>query len=264
MFPRAWPRRLLAALVLLAAPCMALAEPIRICISDTPYPPFMFPDREGAIQWLLKHAALRAQLDVEFHAIPIKRCLAEMASGKMAARMAGNTPLTRASLKFPGKGKEPDPERALGAAREMVFRAKDSKLDWDGHQFLHLNGTVLMQPGFAFTESLLRPMHVVIDDGGKTLEVNIGKLMAGRGAAVIGYEFYAPFVLARPEFNGKVEMLPIPVHEATYYLAFAPDYYRQHAAEVERLWTAAAEVRRTPAYEAFKQSVIDATLEEVR
>ncbi len=249
---------------LLAVTGMGRAEPVRVCISDIPYPPFLFPDRDGSIQWLLKKAAARAGVSIELPVMPIKRCMAEMVSGRIAARVAGDTPVTRASLSFPSKAGAPDADLSLGYAREMAFRLKDGTVDWDGHSFVRLNGTVLMQPGFSYTEELMQRLHVNVDIGGKTLDANLGKLLAGRGDIAIGFEFYAPFVLARPEFTGKIEMLPIPVHEATYYLTFAPDYYKRHRADVERLWTAAAEIRRTPAYEALKQSIIKATLDEAR
>jgi polar amino acid transport system substrate-binding protein len=250
------PARAVCTVVLLAAWASAqCAEPIRICITDIAYPPYLYPDREGSIQWLVRQAALHTGLRADFAPMPIKRCIAQIAAGQMDARIAGSSAVTRAGLRFPMKDGVTDAGRALGSAREMLFRLKNSPVEWDGRQMEHVTGPVLMQPGFPTTELLLKRFGVQIDSGGKTLEANLGKLLAGRGQLAIGFEFYAAGVLARPEFSGKIEMLPIPIHEAGYYLAFSPAYYAAHGADVERLWAACAEVRHGAEYEALRQAL---------
>ncbi|MES2126121.1 MAG: hypothetical protein V4463_02525 [Pseudomonadota bacterium] len=233
----------------------ASAAPMQICISDVSMPPFIYKDRDGTIQVLLKQAAIRAGLPVILLPMPIKRCLAELTAGKVAARIAGVNDLTRDTLRFPMNGKDFDAERALGVAREVALRLKGSELEWDGQHFSKLNHAVLMQPGFPGTELLLKSLKIPIDSGGKTMAINLDKLLAKRGEVVVGLESSARVLMEQAPYAGKFEMLPIPVHTVTHYLAFSRVYYEAYSDDVERLWNAIVDTKRSPEFETARQAV---------
>lgn len=226
----------------------AAAVPIKVCQDDLPHPPFLFPDRAGTIQILLSLTAEKVGVVLDTHYVPIRRCQAEIESGDASARVASETPVTVQTMAFPKSGNKLDEKRAVAFARHMLFRVKGAKVAWDGNQFKDLHLPVMLQPGYVQSEARLAALHVTVDETGKDLAINFSKLIAGRGDLVVALEYDGQQMMKRPEFQGRVEMLPVPLAEVPYYFAFSKDYYEHHQDLVEKFWDQAAQLKSSQEY----------------
>ncbi len=240
-------------LALLMLPLVAHGSDLRLCTDDKSHMPFMTPQGGGLAGMLIQMAAKEVGVQVEFHAAPTTRCREEIRVGVAHGfPTAPYTPALEPFMAFPMKNGKPDAERAVMTARAVVFRLKASPAHWDGTQFSHVSKPVLIPFGAVLLVDRLKAMEVPADDKGKTLEANLIKLLAGRGEVAIGSETSGLALLATPQFQGKIEMLPIAFTEEPYYLGLNRQFYEANTEQMEALWTAVGRIRKTPAY--LKQS----------
>ena len=229
----------------LAGHAAAATAPLRICVDDQPHPPYVFPDHDGSLQQQLRTAAAQVGRTVRFLPAPILRCR-EMArigtiDGHLAmAYISANLPL----YAFPYKHGVIDTERAVVSTRTMVFRASGSTVHWDGKRFNGLGTPVLIPRGVLLLQERLDAMDQAFDAGGRALDANFDKLLAGRAALAIGYEQDGQDLLRTARYAGKIDTLPIPFTEEYSFLALSQPYYQANKDEAERLWTALGALKK--------------------
>jgi polar amino acid transport system substrate-binding protein len=224
---------------------------LRLCIEENPFPPLIYADRDGAIPILVRMAAHEAGLRVSFHRAPYLRCLAQVRGG-----LADGYPSVVHGVDgddayvFPGYPVAPDPARATVSTRMLVYRRSGTSVDWDGSAFSGLTRPVLHDHSGLLVAKRLRALGVLTDSSGKNAEANLGKLLAGRGDALVTFEVAAAPLLAQPRFAGKVEALPVPFFVENYYLAVRPAVYARYRDKVEAMWQALARLRNSAEYAA--------------
>ena len=106
--------------------------------------------------------------------------------------------------------------------------------------FLHLDGPLMVHAGADQMYYRASQVANTVDEGAHSLEQLLAKLQAGRGAMAVGWEENGKLLLRGPRFAGKIEMLPIPLSESDYYVAFSRCYWDRHPTEVRALWQALA------------------------
>lgn len=237
------------ATLLCSGTCLA-AEPITICIGNTASPPFLFPNKEGTVQVLIRMAAEQQGLQIKFQPMLPTKCAEEIRAGTINSGAAmGYTAANQEFAAFPmKKAGEADTSKAVGAARSVVYRMKGSKADWNGSSFSEVKQGVLFAKGNSVFTEKLKALKVPFNDETATFQKNLLKMVAGQGELVIGFEHEGKIRMEEPEFAGKIEVLPTPFTEAYYFMAFSKKYYEANAAQVDGLWSAIAKTRTNPAY----------------
>ncbi|SCK05226.1 hypothetical protein [Vogesella sp. LIG4] len=241
----------LGSALLLAMPAAAQAGTVlKVCVDEVPWLPYTVPDdrRPGTMQQLLQLTATELDVQVVSSYKPWKRCLQEVSSGQQDALLgAGPAPLNLGLSVFPLRYGKVDPERALGAARVVAFRRIASNVDWDGHHFQHLTRPVAVPSSYPLLIDAARRGGAQVDDGGKSSEQNLGKLLAERVDLAIGYENDLKDATDK-HFRGLVTQLPLAISEDFYYLSFSRRFYTAHIALAEQLWAALPRLRKSDQY----------------
>lgn len=232
------------------------AEPLRLCVAIQALPPFLYPNKEGTIQILIRMAAEQSGLQIKYEAMSLPKCVEEIRAGAMQGSSAmGATPQNQEFAVFPKKNNLIDNGDAVVAARSSVFRLKGSKADWNGKSFSNLKLPVLFATGNSVFTEKLKSLKTPYNDETLHFQKNLLKMIAGQGDLVIGLQAEGKMRLEEPEFAGKIEELPAPFTEAHYFVAISKKYYDANTVQVENLWNAIAKMKTNPAYLAAIKNV---------
>jgi polar amino acid transport system substrate-binding protein len=232
------PWRLLAAAVVLL-PGVSLAAKLRVCADVNPHPPYLMPDGSGSAGRLVSQAAREAGFELEFSAVPLARCRAEVKINLLhgfpiTPYMPGTLPF----MSYPMRNGALDESRATARVRIMLYRRTGTAVRLEGGRVGGLTRPVLVASGSLSMYEALEAAGARVDDQGKSLEANFAKLMAGRGDAAAGFEEEGARLMALPEYAGKIEVLPRPLLAQSYYLSVSNHFYAEHGPAVEKMWNA--------------------------
>lgn len=232
------PWRLLLAVVLLC-PGLATGAALRLCTDAQPHLPYLTPEGGGTLGRLVARAARESGIELEYHPASLARCRAEIALGLVHGfPMTPFMPEALPYAAYPMRGGVPDTARAVARARIMLFRRVGTQASWDGKRFFGLQRPVLASSNSVAIAKALKDNGTPMDDNGKSLSINFTKMLGGRSELSAGFEEEGRRLLDLPQFKGKIEMLPLPLIEKTYYLAVSKSYYAGNRERVERVWDA--------------------------
>jgi ABC-type amino acid transport substrate-binding protein len=244
------PMRGLFASVILASALDANALTVRLCTLDHPFPPFTMPDGKGQVQELLRLAGKEEAVTLENIFAPRLRCMAKFQSGEVDALISGYLPERLTLGAFPMIDDHVDDTKAVGTVRLNVYRLRGSRVDWDGKSFGGLNqGSVGIEVGLTAGQRL-RALGVNVDEGAKTVEQNLEKLLLGRVQAVVALESDAKLIIAQ-RFSDKIEALPQPFEYTVIHLQVNRHFYSLHKNSIDKLWTAIRQTRESPAFQQY-------------
>lgn len=226
-------------LVLMLCPAAAGAVALRLCADMNPRPPYMMPDGSGIADRRVAAAAREAGLIPQRYPVSLARCAAEVRAGLMHGfPMVPYKPDVFPFVVYPMRAGAIDARRATLTARQMLFRPKGGSASWDGKRITGVRRAVLVNAGSLPMIDTLKSLQVAADANGKSLPVNLAKMLAGRGDAAIGFEGEGMELLELPDFKGRVEMLPIPLVETDYFMAVSRSFYDANPRAVETMWDA--------------------------
>jgi polar amino acid transport system substrate-binding protein len=230
-------------------PVMGTAATLRVCVDDATHFPVLMPKLGGSSGILLRMAAADTGVELVVNTAPVARCR-ELIRGNLndAFPMTPYLPQALPFFDYPMKNGNVDQARAIGHIRNMVFRLKTSKANWDGTRFQRLAMPVLINFGASLVFDRLTAMQLRFDDNAKTLEANFKKMLVGRGDVTVALEGDGMLLLAKPEYRDKIEMLPKPFSDEPYYLAISKAFVASNPGVAERLWDAIPVVRASPPY----------------
>lgn len=245
-------RFLVSIAALLAASALqpaAALETIRICNEEKAHPPFVYPDRDGTVQILIRMAATRIGARVQIYPAPIRRCRADLLQGIAdAVPLAAFGAQLNKPFAFPMRDGRADPAKATATTDMLVFRRKGSTASWDGARFAGLAGPVLIPSAFAFLIQRLDATQVPYDDGARDAEQNFMKMLGGRGDLAILPANDGLEALQDRRWAEKIEVLPAPYLTQEFFLAFAPHYFQARPDIAAALWQAIADVKTSREY----------------
>lgn len=227
---------------------------LRFCSIDIDFAPISRVDGTGHYQFLLMQAASKAGIDVERRIAPRRRCLDEMRAGVKDGMVAAYAPERASFAVFPMAGDGPDVTKSFGTVRYYAYRRRNAAVSWNGSRFENLGAgsSVGVESAFVFVMDRLRGLGVDYDDGSKTLEQNMAKLLAGRVDAVIGMDLEADR-LVKERFPGLVERAGPPFDVTPMYLMVSRQFFAKHPDAAQRMWQAVEDVRNSPAYKRYQQ-----------
>lgn len=258
----------LIALMLAGLPALAWAqasgavvpmpEPVQLCYERLDIQPWRTLDGRGLNIELIRLAAARAGIPVQFVTLPWKRCLSEMRDGAVHGVFAASfLPERLAFGAYPG-GNPADPSMQLYADGYTLVRRKGDPIKWDGKHLTGLNGPVGVQIGYSVAHDL-RKMGVSVDEGSQSAKELLQKLQLGRlGAAAMGNSD-AQMLLGdatQPgEFAATTEALPVPLVQKAYYLMLSHQFVQDTPFMANKLWQGIAVARRSPEYQKLVREV---------
>lgn len=242
-------RLAVACLFLAAAQAIHAAETLRICTDDASHPPFLYPDRDGTIQVLVRMASAQVGKPVTFVPMPARRCKAELQGRAVdAAIVAAPVQANAGDYAYPVRQGRADPEKAVAVVQAKVFRRKGSKASWDGRRFSGLAGPVLVPTGNVFISHRLEQLKVPFDEGARDAEQNFLKLLGSRADLVIVPENDGTALLREAKWAARIEALPAPFTAQEFFLAFSQSYFREQPSVAMAFWRAIGEIRTSRAY----------------
>ena len=228
-------------------PGAVLATKLRVCTDVHPHLPYLMPDGSGSVGRLVKAGARAAGFDLEFYAVPLARCRAEVNTNVVHGfAMTPYLPDVLPFARYPMRNGRPDAARATMRARIMLYQRAGGPVTWDGKRVGGLVRPVLVPSGSLAMIDVLRKLGAPMDEQGRSLHANLSKLIAGRGDAAVGVWDEGAQLLLRPEFAGKIEVLPLPVFEQPYFLVVTKTYYAQHGPAVEKMWNTIGRLNQAP------------------
>lgn len=244
---------LLAAGCLLGAPAFASTNVV-LCFERQEVLPWRTLDGRGLDFELLGEAARRTDVTFEYRAMPWKRCLAQVAANEVDGAFAASFSKERQALAaFPG-GDKADPARRLHTDGYVLVRRKGSAIDWDGHEFKHVEGRIGVQLGYS-VGAFLRARQLPVDEGSQQADELAQKLLAGRLEAAAFGGGDAVRLLRGPLGQG-LEVLPVPLVEQSYYLMLSHGFVGANPKLAERIWNAIGAARASPAYSKRERVVV--------
>lgn len=228
----------------------ALAQSaMKICHENEDSYPWIFKDRVGLTTSLLKMAEKVYGGKVEVVGLPWKRCLDDARAGAIDGVVKISYAADRTDfLVYPMAGGNPDASKRLLNDSYSLYRMKGSTAaTWDG-KTLKVDGAVGAQSGFSIVKQL-QSLGARVDDGTRSADANLTKLVGGRLAAVaLQTEEGDISVAGSPETNGKVERVSPFLVEKPYFVAFSKQFYGKDEASAKKLWDAIATARESAEY----------------
>jgi polar amino acid transport system substrate-binding protein len=224
-------------------------DPVKLCFEESDVRPWRMVQGIGLNFDLINAAALKIGMQVEYVALPWKRCLAELQANEVDGAFAASYTADRAAMgAYPG-GTVPDASKRLYVDSYVLVRKKGSSLAWDGKAMSGVDGAIGIQLGYS-VGAQLKAMKLNVDDGSQGLSELISKLISGRlGGAAIGGSDAKSFAKLSPALAAQIEILPIPLVEKPYYLLLSHQLVSERSDMAQRLWSAIEKERLTSQYQ---------------
>jgi polar amino acid transport system substrate-binding protein len=228
---------------------VASSRELLACVSDQPFPPFTYPDREGLLQYLLRHAVEAQGLSVRFIVEPRARCLYNLKAGHYEwLPFALDTPTLRENVSFPMRDGVVDPRFQFGVTSLFVVTPLNSEVRWDGQQFLSLQGPLLYRRGAAVMEDWLAK-HRLTGEPANSALITAKMMLAGRSnAALMGQSQVDDLQLRNPEIMQQLQVLSPAVETKVVVTAASKDYASAHPQEARAIWDEMLRLKESPGY----------------
>lgn len=223
----------IACLVLQLVATSTLADMLRTAAQDSP--PKYFKHRDGGMAGIgcdIMRAIERLDPSIRFAGdqafVPIKRIELMLERGDLDVFFGFIKSAERASkLVFV------DPP--LYRVADVLLAREDDPIEvqrLEDLAALAKDGTVLVASGTA-QAAQLKKMNIVVDDGGKTVAVNLYKLMHKRGRLILQSEVEIVSSLKEQKMESSFRILPARFNESGRYVAFSRHVPAQTVAKVQ-------------------------------
>lgn len=248
------PTILLGACCAIASAFAAARETITLCYERQEVLPWRTLDNQGLNFDLLGEVARRTGVRFEYQSMPWKRCLAQLRDNQVGGAFAVSFNRERMELgAFPG-GQKADAGKRMHVDRYVLVRRKGSTVEWDGRKLRNLDGRVGFQLGYSVGD-FLREQGVAVDEGSQQADELIQKLLAGRvAAAALGGGDAVR--LMRGPLASRIEVLPVPLVEKSYYLVLSQALVARDPDLAARIWNAVEQVRSSATYRRREQQLM--------
>ena len=223
---------------------------MKFCHEDVDVYPWVLKDRPGLN--VIHMRGVEQKLGVKFEILPLpwKRCQEELREGKVDGIFAASFKNERLEIgHYPMSGDKTDAARAMMYDGYSLYRLKGGSAQWDGSK-LNVAGSVGAQPGYSILDQL-KQLGARVDDGAKTADDNLKKLVAGRVEAVALQTLEGDNAIAtNAEFSAKVEKVKPPLVDKPFFLMLSKQFVAKYADFSKDIWKTLAEVRESPDYKA--------------
>ena len=125
-----------------------------------------------------------------------------------------------------------------------LYVLKDSNLNWDGNNFLNLNGKIGATKGYSIV-SFLEKRGVKVSQNSSNLG-DPKKLIAKRIQGFANQESKIdPFLKNNPDIASKIKKIKIPLKTKPYYILFSHEFYKKNKELSNKLWDKLKQIDRS-------------------
>jgi len=205
--------------------------------------PGLQKENPGLSVELLRLAADRLKVSVNFVRLPWNRCKNELRYGKADGLFStGYTPEDRSIGVFPMRAGLPDDNRRMAMVPFSIYALKDSGLTWDGGYFNRKSLRVSVPMGYCVV-SELRRMGLSVEESPGVSNC-FKKLVYRRVEAVVAPQTTGDHLIesGRADFS-EVVRLEKPLSVQPFYLIFSHQFYSRNRDLAELIWDTVAELR---------------------
>lgn len=190
---------------------------------------------------LISEVAKDLGLNIKFSRFPNKRVLENLKDGSIDGAFSFSFKEDRLdSGQYPMKDGQPDNNRRITTFSYYIYKLKDSPLDWDGNQFINLDGAIGGNAGYSIVDDL-RKQGIEVEEA-KSTEQNLMKLQLGRIAGYAAQDITTDYLVETGQY-GEIVKIPIPLVTKDYFLMFSHQFIEQHPDIAAQLWTKVGELR---------------------
>lgn len=236
----------------LAGSALAAEKPatVKFCHEDVDVYPWVLKDRPGLNIAHLRAVEQKLGVKIETLPLPWKRCQDDMREGKVDGIFAASFKTERLDIGvYPMVGDKPDAARAMMYDGYSLYRLKGGSAQWDGKK-LTTTGNIGAQPGYSIVDQL-KQLGAKVDDGAKTADDNLKKVLLGRLEAVALQTLEGDNSLStNPEFAAKLEKVTPPLVDKPFFLMLSKQFVAKYGDFSKDVWKTLAEVRESPDYKA--------------
>ncbi|WP_409522835.1 substrate-binding periplasmic protein [Nitrincola sp. MINF-07-Sa-05] len=237
----------------------AQPEELTFCHEDQDSFPWVMKDGTGLNLEMMR--LLERELEIRIHlvALPWPRCMSFLQSnpnidGAFASSFRPER-LTVGRYPVTSEG-ELDSSLRLHISGYSLYRRKGTDVDWDGEQFIGLNGSIDTQSGFSIID-LLNQHGLSIDAGSNNPEAVLFKLATGRTQAAALQTFRGDNLLSsNPDIARYVEKTAIPLEEKPYYLMLSFGMLDTFPEFSQKIWKTMAEIRESEEFQLIEHDYL--------
>jgi hypothetical protein len=239
-------RVLLVFALLASTGVQAACPPVRIGYMDQDRPPYWLgkgaevPDPPGvAVDYLRAAAAAAIPCPVQFVRLPANRLRIALQTGAIDYLPIEERAELPTEVMLPrDRNGALDRSRAVHTSIIVLVRAAD-QLPADTITPRYFQGRVIGVPYGAPYADTLRDAGIKVDEGGRDLESNVGKLKLKRvdGVALTVGAVNDMDQSIAERYGNDVVRLRVPLFSGNIWLATNPAYYAAHRDQVESVWT---------------------------
>ena len=124
----------------------------------------------------------------------------------------------------------------------------NNNVQWDGKK-LAVPGAVGAQPGYSIIE-MLKGQGVKVDDGGKTADDNLKKVLSGRVDAAALQTLEGNNSLTNEEFAAKIEKVTPTLVDKPFFLMLSKQFVGKYGEFSKEIWNTVAQLRESAEFKA--------------
>lgn len=220
------------------------AVPLRVCVPDTPIPPFIGggPQALGETERALSAAGTVSGFDVTFVHAPPARCLQLLERREVDGSLAAPTTSNLEIARFPMKSGQVDASLRLVHARIVFAVLAGRSIDWDGRRFAGVDAKTVRIGARKQLSGVLEPLRLhglEASEQPTTARQLLDMLVRGRVDVVASLEEELRFELGKRRDAG-IRVLSKPLMEVDYFLGVSPAMLASHRDAMQRLWETSA------------------------
>lgn len=251
-------RNIIIFLIFISFPCIAAADPLSILFiyEEKSNPPYSIGDgqtvpaeKPGINVEVLKGLENKLNVRIRFERYNWKRCLKMLESNEADGIFEASFKPDRMSIGvYPIKNGEPDSAKRLMSNSYVLYKMKNSPVQWDGKQFSYLIKPIGAAAAYSIVSDLKEMGVNVMESYTQSDAFKI--LIKGRLDGVADLETMADLILkGNPEeFKDVVKVSP-PIRTKEYYLMFSHRFAEKLPKVMNDIWNELQRVRESGEYD---------------
>lgn len=222
---------------------------LQLCAEDENSYPWLLRDGTGLNMLMMRLLGQRLGLRLEVTLLPWRRCMLSLQEGGVDGAFKASFQPERLKIgRYPMRGDQVDPERAMLEESYHLYRRKGSAVSWDGRRITQPEGAVGAQAGFSVV-AWLRQLDVPTEASVKAPDSILTMLQRGRLGAAALQTSQGDYALSRtPQFAAHLERHGPPLVSKPYYLLLSHAFVKRFPQLAERIWDGVAAVRESAEY----------------
>lgn len=218
--------------------------------------PWIMTAGGGVDTMLIKTAAANLNHKINIIKVPWKRCLRIMENNQVDGCYAASfRPKRMKHGIYPMENGAPDASKQLHPGSYSLYVHQDSDVDWDGDQFINLNGMIGAPRGFSII-SKLKEKGAAVDEGHSTESI-LKMLANGRLDAVAALTPQGDRLLKQnKDISPFIRKIQIPLVVKPYFLMFSHQRMKETPAMISEFYDEIEKVRQSDIYQNYYDTIL--------